>query len=634
MVGFVVGEGDVESRPAGWNWRGWLEWMAIAMLAAGAVIGPLVLGGTTSLARVAINLLVAGAAVAWCVARPRSWRLMCLPLAVTALAMLQLLPLPGAVLQSVAPYSAQLWMAANGGILPAWGTISVDAGVTMVAIRQVFLGLAAFVVVADLCRDGWRRLFLAGSIALVGGLIWGLALAFPMNEKHVLLGRFSLMSVHGPSWRTSVLTPDRTAGFDADVPEVVTVGDKRYTVRYWAIGDGIGSYVVSNHFAAGMYLTLPLLVGLFRERLRGRVWGWGGAVVSLVVLLAATRTVGFQAHSRAGMGAMLLATVVFMALSSRSWLGRWFWGLTTCAAVAGLSLIVAAFFGCLPGFPGLLPDGIRERAVVALKDGRLQLTHVAFSLCAVAPLLGTGLGTYGVVQPHMAPKMPRTYFTHNDYAQMLAEGGVVAGVVMVGLALVLVAGLVRCWRAPEEERCRDAGAWAALAAIGLHSFFDWNMHVPGNALLTCLVAGLAMAGVIVGDEERPGRWSLRRICPAALLVTACLVAALLSVRDMTSESAARRLRYALLGMRTATTDDERAIAMGRLEHASALADPADRWNPNHVELAVLASQAALHLAADGDDASAETADAWMKRARARSPLPFGLPEPLPGGQGK
>lgn len=651
---------DMEEDVPPWRW--WLETAIVGVLAAGAIAGPLVFGGTPTSARTGLDLLVAAAAVAWIVSAPRSGWLAWAPVAAAAAVVLQLVPLPLSLLEWVAPPSASAWRSAGGETVPGWGTISVDPGVTAEGIRRLLLGMAAVVVTADLCRDVRRRLLLAAAIALAGVVVWVLGLAYPTNGDHVLLGRFDL---RGPEkrvwWCTTVMPPVRTAGFaESSKSGFVPVGDSRYYLQRWSIGDGMGSYVVSNHFAAGIYLTIPILLGLCRTRWRGPVWGWGGAALSLVVFAAATWTVGLQARSRAGGGALLLATVVFMLLSaSKPWARR---GWLAALVVLGIVLVgfTLVFFGIAPGLAGILPEDLRERLQAVLRrENRLALNHVAFSILGSSPLFGTGLGTFGFVQPWLAGFEKSTFFTHNDYAQFVTETGLLGAAGLVAAVGLLAVALVRVPRLPDGERMLAAGVWAALAALALHSFYDWNLHVPANRLLASLVAGLALAIVPLvpalraeravvrgGGGPLPSRladvatvpWTPRRAIAAVMLAGACLATAYLTVRDAATEYVRLRLRVALMNVRSAENDDQRGLAYGRLKWGVVRAREADRHHSTDSELPLLAAQAVLHLDAAEEGLEGQDADDWIALARSRGPLRLGLPigadEPVPDPLGR
>jgi hypothetical protein len=420
------------------------------------------------------------------------------------------------------------------------------------------------------------------------------------------------------------------------------VGGHRYILPRWSIGDGIGSYVVSNHFAAAIYLTLPILIGLCRRRLQGPVWSWGGSTLAIVMFAAGIWTLWDGAHSRAGAAATLVAAVVFMAIASAEGPARLVWGSVCALTLTAMTILTAVFYGIAPGVVGLLPDGLATPVSAALRDGRVGLTHAAIVQFFRSPLFGTGLGTYGFVSGSGNANMKWTFYAHNDYAQLLAEAGLVGGALLLVLVGVLALALVRTWRAPEGERLAVAGVWAGLVALGLHSFFDWNMHVPANALLACLLAGIALStaatfptGCVVPRSEASlssgtmtaVAWSNRRGVAAVILTGACVLASVLAVRDTKTELAARRLRHALMSIRTAKNPDATTLAIGRLKWGIVVARTAARRHPTDREIALLAGQAALHLAAEDESLEGEDAGTWFRRARLCNPLTWGLADP-------
>ena len=205
----------------------------------------------------------------------------------------------------------------------------------------------------------------------------------------------------------------------------------------------------------------------------------------------------------------------------------------------------------------------------------------------------------------------------------------------------------RVLRLPFRERMLAAGVCSALAAIALHSFYDWNMHVPANRLLACLIAGLAMSIVPLvpslrtpvdrstTDGRVPGReiggasvaWSPRRAIAAVMVAGFALAVAYLAVRDYTSEYYRLKLRTALMQIRSAKTDEQRTQAVGRLQWYVTRARAWSRRHPTDSELPLLAGQAVLHLDAVGEGLEGEEAEEWFERARNRNPLRLGLPVP-------
>ena len=141
----------------------------------------------------------------------------------------------------------------------------------------------------------------------------------------------------------------------------------------------------------------------------------------------------------------------------------------------------------------------------------------------LAPVFGTGAGTQLVYGRLFRDAQLQRDSLHgrNDYLELLAEYGVVGGVLGAFFLLAhLLSGLqaaraVAHWRLMETyEPFRNdtlalmLGAVAALAALLVHSAVDSNMHLPGNALLYAFIFGmLGSPGHDPSDEAVPASFA-------------------------------------------------------------------------------------------------------------------------------
>ncbi len=95
---------------------------------------------------------------------------------------------------------------------------------------------------------------------------------------------------------------------------------------------------------------------------------------------------------------------------------------------------------------------------------------------------------------------------HNDYLQVLSDGGIVGA----ALGLVFIIGLFRLGFARRESHDRfrrgvATGALAGCFAVLVHSFFDFTLHTTSNALLFLILAALATMNGRVEDAPSPHR---------------------------------------------------------------------------------------------------------------------------------
>ncbi|MFM9058295.1 MAG: O-antigen ligase family protein [Planctomycetaceae bacterium] len=612
------------------------ERVAVGLLCLAAVVGPLLLGSTGPWPRFGLEATMALAATLWAVSGPRDWRLLVVPLAVAGLFLLQLVPLPDGLLVSLAPVSAGRWKAGLEGLEPRWGTVSVTPTATAAGIGRLLLGAATIAAVTSLARTAAYRRWFYTALATSAALVWVSAIACPVNpDNRAVMGFFSL---RGPLdfWRSPERGPLQTAG--CGYFDWVTVGTQRYQADGAISGDGFGTYIYSNHYANALCLTLPALWAMWMMlSARRKVPTAARFAVLLASMALACWTTGAMAQSRAGTASLAFAAILYLALIAQN---RWLrWPTAGLAAAIALGLVgfVATFQGPLSGLLGLLPGSLHAKIAAVLADGRLVAAQVAGRMFLASPLLGTGLGTYGDLYPGILRSDRNMYFAHNEYAQMLAESGLLGVAILLAMAWVLGSRFWRfCRERPAASRQIDAGAWAAVAGVAAHSVFDWGLHAPANALLACLVAGLALSSVAVRKptEDRGAFGRGIALAFALAFALACLVALPLLARAAATDTTLDALRRATTAARVALAKPDAPPAEPLLTAAIARGTRASRLDPANWQLAALLGHANLHLAqvsrdAGGRDAADRAAAEWFRAARRSSAATRGLPEPLP-----
>jgi len=271
-------------------------------------------------------------------------------------------------------------------------------------------------------------------------------------------------------------------------------------------------HVSKNHFAG--YLNFVVFIGLgacfamAREEAGnagGRRWP---VVLAAAVTIAAAMAL-FLSNSIGGMITIVFVSPLFflMALPERPSLrililGYLAWG----AVVALLCYLNQDWVDA--GFSDLL----RRKKGSALI--RLSIWQSTIEIIKNHPFLGSGPGTYRfMVMPYRAPRLDlglKIFHAHNDYLEAAANFGLL-------MLTVFVAGGVRFfrWAIVMLGRRRSPfwkslalGALTASAAILFYGFFDFNLHVPANALWFTVCLALAAASLNVSDRFGRLRYSL------------------------------------------------------------------------------------------------------------------------------
>jgi O-antigen ligase len=279
-----------------------------------------------------------------------------------------------------------------------------------------------------------------------------------------------------------------------------------------------GPYVNRHHFAGYMELTLAMPLGLLFAGAVGReripLYAFASAIMAVALVLT---------NSRGGMLSMV-CEIIFLTLvaaAGRRGRGEEAGGGGSRARAAltrvglGFLLIVAVVFGALY-FGG--EDALsRLVGTVNSEDpttGRAHFWQGTAGIIKDHPLLGTGLGSFPSAYPlyDTANGSYRLEQAHNDYLQILSDGGVVGG--LLGLAFVAVLFGAALRRMQSQDRFRRGVALGALAGCAgalVHSFFDFTLHTTANALMFLVLAALATADGRVEDrDEMPRRRRRRR----------------------------------------------------------------------------------------------------------------------------
>jgi O-antigen ligase len=287
-----------------------------------------------------------------------------------------------------------------------------------------------------------------------------------------------------------------------------TSPNKLFWMREMVQSVPFGPFINRHHFAGYMELALALPLGLL----------FSGAVAKekrlIYLFVAGLMGVALvMTNSRGGIVSMI-AEILFIAATmglrrSRRKKGSSHHkgGLRSAAVKAGLALgLVAALF---IGVVSLGGEEALSRLVGSVNSedpttGRAHFWDVTLDIIKTHPFMGTGLGAFGVVYTGYDTRngLFRLEQAHNDYLQVLSDGGIIGA----ALGLFFVISLFRMGFARRESRDEfrrgvATGALAGCFAVLVHSFFDFTLHTPSNALLFLILAALATMNGRVEDVQ-------------------------------------------------------------------------------------------------------------------------------------
>jgi O-antigen ligase len=342
------------------------------------------------------------------------------------------------------------------------------------------------------------------------------------------------------------------------------------STRVWALHTpylhrGTGTFVSPNNLAGFLEMILPLaLAYTITSRMKALPKVFTG-YAALVILAGIVVTV-----SRGSWIATVLALLIFFAVLT-------FHHTYRAPAVALLALIVVGGFYFVPRDVIFLSrvKSIKSENGNLADDSRLLIWRDALQLWRENPWWGIGPAhfdyRFGKYRPELIQKSPDR--VHNDYLNTLTDFGIVGIALVLAAVITVFACAIWTWRyvrgSPNtlgEHRSNKLalvlGACIGLVAILIHSFMDFNMHIPANALIAVLLMALLSCYIRFATERY---WFTARIVPKTLL-TLALVCGLVYL----GSQAARSAQESLWLMRAELSKPESAEQIAALKNALAV----------------------------------------------------------------
>lgn len=369
-------------------------------------------------------------------------------------------------------------------------------------------------------------------------------------------------------------------------------------------GNVFGPFTNRNHFAAHMNMLSGAAIGLFlssrrvREVLRWPEWrdrmAWlssrsaSRVVLSGFAVLLMTGAV-FASVSR---GAILSMAAVLALAGGRAvvrermgWRSRM--GIAGCLILAGCAAVWFSRGEAVSRMRAL--SGIVANPA---EDYRWIITLDTLRLFRASPLVGCGFGGFRhVFSMFQTPSLAfRWLHAHNDWAQLPAEGGIVAAGLFAAALALFLRGVRRGYpRASERSRLMIVGLMIGLGTIALHSAVDYSLHKPANALLLAHLAGLTAAAAgrrrrTVREKRAPERhpaWRRAALVSGMLLVlTAVTVMFLSGLRSLRGELAFARFLHLKRAAEKAERTVQRERTIGNAAYEAELVAIYAQHNPD------------------------------------------------------
>ncbi|GEM_PF-1299244 len=467
-------------RPMLWSDRP-LLWILTALL----VFTPFAFGTVEVWSLAVAELLVLCMGVIWIARVIRDGRIQCertpltmLIVAFLALMLFQMLPLPLNTIKLLSPAAHSIYsMTASAlNLQIEWRTISLDP----IATREEFLRVATYAM-----------------------LFWVLLYRFQERRQIERV----VVTIIGVGFFLAVFA----------IMQKYSSNGKIYWLRETMQGgEPFGPYVNRNHFAGYMEIALPLTIGyilaqspLHAHRLafRQRLLAWMSQSTSKSILLlfaaifmgAALLLTGSRGGLISFAGSMIF--FVMMAIMRRTARSR---AVRLALACCALTLIAAIWIGGNSAFLAMerLEQTLREpsteeRTVLWLDTMQMANDYLRF---------GSGFNTFEGVFPEYKTSSVQLIFqyAHNDYLQLLAEGGIMAFGLAVWFVIAWYRKVVDRWSTRHDPFAvyLSLAGMTAMCAMLIHSLTDFNLHIPANAIAIVTVLAVTLNAALVTASQQ------------------------------------------------------------------------------------------------------------------------------------
>jgi O-antigen ligase len=380
--------------------------------------------------------------------------------ALVAVILLQLVPLPSTVVDRLSPHAQALQQMLSLAPSTSLRSLTIDVWLTRNALAACAAAILVFFAARETFSEGGVRLA-ARAIAYSGLAAAVVGLIQRATAPTLLLW----------TWRPT------------------DPGAQPY-----------GPFVNRNHFATWLLLAGSLTAGYLIAHVYSHATERPGSRRLLLRDLLAD-----------GDALLLAGSLAFMALALAGSLSRSaLLGAATALAfgvlvagrrersalamrMGGAALIAVVVLAVWANREGLVA---RVDATLATTDtGRTTIWRETVPVIRDFWLTGTGAGTYAQSMLKYQTTTKRVLFNqaHNEYLQLLAEGGLLLSVP----ALVALLAWIRiAWRRLQQEtqamRWVRTGAAAGIAGLAVQSLFETGLRMPANAMLFALLAAIVV----------------------------------------------------------------------------------------------------------------------------------------------
>jgi putative inorganic carbon (HCO3(-)) transporter len=290
------------------------------------------------------------------------------------------------------------------------------------------------------------------------------------------------------------------------------------------IGTVNATYFSHNHFAGFLNMIIPIALGLLA----------GSANLEkkffLFLLTGLMGAAFILTLSRGGFLSFVLASGIFLIcflLKKKS-------SFRKTSSLRSLTLAILLLVIFIIGYVkwiGISPIAHRSLTKTFFpteetvqQEIRFALWKSGLALVKEFPIFGSGLGTFEYVflryRPDELPQGMQAFHAHNDYLELLIETGFPGLLIVLWAIIRFVRYVLKGYFQQRDPVLAPLalGGLTACTAMFIHSFFDFNLQIPSNALLFFTVSAMTTAVVQLIMQEQHEKQGSIRFKPSWLFV--------------------------------------------------------------------------------------------------------------------
>jgi O-antigen ligase len=366
------------------------------------------------------------------------------------------------------------------GFFENWRTISVDPYSTRTELLKIISYLGVFLLIINYV-DSKQKLMLVSTVIIFSGIVVVfLGIAQKVTEAPRIYWFWKPLFKNDASFFGPFVNPNHFAGY---VEMIIPLSIGLFMTKWRCLTKnqrGIREFFITIGNEEGcklilfLFFTILMVGALFLSSSRGGIISFLGSMVFLLAMMIK--------KEKGSRNVTLLIVFLISIVSFLLWMG--------------ISPLIEEFSS--------IQDLSRDYDI----QYRFQNWKDMLGLMKDFPLLGVGLETFHAIFPKYKTIGLQYHYLYleNDYLQLLCEMGLLGFGIFLWFMLSLFRQIGSGYSRHGTRKRSGVhyisfyGCLTGMVAIVIHSFWDFNMHIPSNAQLLSMLMGLAIAGVHIRPQ--------------------------------------------------------------------------------------------------------------------------------------